>query len=296
MPHIYTFLLFIFSLCLFSSCSSDVEDLFSKIEQIIPSNPKLALERLRAIDPASLSSEELYCYAVLTMRATDNAYSIHDADSTIVNVIDTCEANAPSLRNRKIFADTKSILWSTIVVATGLLMLTFCIKHQRSKRKKIICGYSQEAAIDDEDSKDEPPVNNRSLMQTQLIALKQDVTTMPDIPMAIINSNPYMAIQALLKEDRALSPTSSLWSELEEIINTAAPTFLPRLRFLTGGKLTENDTRISMLIKCGFTPTQLSTLLCKTKGTISYHRETLCMKAFDQKLGVKTFDDIIRLL
>ena len=75
-----------------------------------------------------------------------------------------------------------------------------------------------------------------------------------------------------------------------------SPNFKSNLHLLTGGKLSVQDYRLALLIKCGVTPTQLISLLGRTKGTISYRRETLCYRVFEEKLGSKVIDGIIRLL
>lgn len=87
-----------------------------------------------------------------------------------------------------------------------------------------------------------------------------------------------------------------LWRKLEESVIDSSREFKYRLNLLTGGKIKTQDYHVALLIKCGISPTNISILIGRAKGTVSYRREALCEKVFGEKYGVKVIDDVIRLL
>ncbi len=111
---------------------------------------------------------------------------------------------------------------------------------------------------------------------------------------SILNSEAYTKIQSLLESETPVS--GSLWDELEQSVLKASPNFINNLRVLMQGKLSEADIHISLLIKCGFRPSEMTVLLARSNGAIISRREKLCVKILDKKLEVKVIDGIIRLL
>lgn len=111
---------------------------------------------------------------------------------------------------------------------------------------------------------------------------------------SILNSEAYIKIQSLLESETPVS--GSLWDELEQSVLKVSPNFINNLRVLMQGKLSEADIHISLLIKCGFRPSEMTVLLARSNGAIISRREKLCVKILDKKLEVKVIDGIIRLL
>ena len=48
-----------------------------------------------------------------------------------------------------------------------------------------------------------------------------------------------------------------------------------------------------LLIKCGVTPSQLCTLVAKSKATLSYHRKMLGLQWLDNDLDPRLIDNLI---
>ncbi len=117
-----------------------------------------------------------------------------------------------------------------------------------------------------------------------------------DIDPDILASATYGRLHELVSEGCPIPHDSDLWSELEELVLRCSPNFISNLRLLTGGRLTPYELHTSLLIKCGITPKQMSVLLNRSKGAIVSRRESLCLKVFDEKMGTKVIDGIIRLL
>lgn len=87
-----------------------------------------------------------------------------------------------------------------------------------------------------------------------------------------------------------------MWYDIETMVLEASPLFKKNLLMLLRGHLVSYDLPTALLIKAGVTPSQMAVLLNREKGTISSRRQSLCLRIFDQKLGTKIIDGIIRLL
>lgn len=130
-------------------------------------------------------------------------------------------------------------------------------------------------------------------LQEELMALQQTCSISRDVSPIILQSPAYAKLQTYISTQKIILESSPLWKELDLIVTKSSVNFKYHLQLLTGGNIKITDYHIALLIKCGITPTQMTFLIGKTKGTISYRRESLCLKMFEKKLGIKAFDDII---
>ena len=136
----------------------------------------------------------------------------------------------------------------------------------------------------------------RNRLRSELLGIYNKDKRQVEIPSAILKSEAYKELQSYVASGKILPLDSQLWEQVESAVIESSPNFKYNLQLLTGGNLSSQDYRMALLIKCGITPTQMISLLGRTKGTVSYRREALCYKVFDQKLGSKVIDGIIRLL
>lgn len=136
----------------------------------------------------------------------------------------------------------------------------------------------------------------REKLRAKLLALYNSDNNTNEVSHFILQSQAYHELQNQILAEKELKGDNPLWSELEAVILQCSPNFRANLRLLVGGKLTSYDLHTSILIKCGVTPTQMTTLFCRSKGTIVSRRESLCFRVFDEKLGTKVIDGVIRLL
>ena len=133
-------------------------------------------------------------------------------------------------------------------------------------------------------------------LKSELLELRKKYSGNYEVPSSIFSSQAYDRLQEYLSNNRAIPDSSSLWKDLDKTISKCCPDFKYRLQLLTGGSLKPADYHLAMLIKCGMTPTQLAILIARTKGTISYRRQSLFVKIFNENLGATAMDDIIHLL
>ncbi len=136
----------------------------------------------------------------------------------------------------------------------------------------------------------------RCLLREELLAIYQEKGADVPIPHVILQSSAYKELVNIIAEGKALGDDSSLWHELEIIVEKSSPNFKTNIQLLTGGRLTPHELHTALLIKCGVTPSQMMKLFARSKGAISSRRELMCFKIFDEKLGTKVIDGIIRLL
>lgn len=118
----------------------------------------------------------------------------------------------------------------------------------------------------------------------------------PLVDAVILNSDVMRTITRYLDEKKTIPDGSSLWSEIERTVMSASPRFREHLQLLAGRKLKEQDYHVALLIRCGVTPSQMTVLLGRTKGTISYRRRHLCELVMGDSSDSPSIDSIIRCI
>lgn len=172
--------------------------------------------------------------------------------------------------------------------------------EQKSKSNKY--NYLKDSEIlDAEDNRNNNSARTniqelRDQLKAELLNLQHNTNSSPNIPMEMLSSETYIKLKSYIKGEKVINESNTLWDELDIMVNNYFPNFQYRMQLLCGGNLKTADYHIALLIKCGITPTQMSFLMGRTKGTISYRREALSIKIFGQKLGVRTIDNIIKAL
>ena len=81
------------------------------------------------------------------------------------------------------------------------------------------------------------------------------------------------------------------WAEIERQVRRLYPTFRNHLYSLHA--FSETEYRVCLLLKLHFTPTEISTALCKDKSTVSAIRSRLYAKVFGTKGSSKAWDEFI---
>lgn len=116
----------------------------------------------------------------------------------------------------------------------------------------------------------------------------------PMIPEMILNSPAYAKMKDAVAKKTTIAEDDTLWNELEASVLSCSPQFRKRLNLLIGDKLGPNDLHMALAIKCGFTPSEMTVLFGRTNGAIISRRDSICMKAFDEKMGAAMITSIIR--
>ncbi|MDE6669595.1 MAG: hypothetical protein K2K26_07920, partial [Muribaculaceae bacterium] len=134
----------------------------------------------------------------------------------------------------------------------------------------------------------------KTQLKDELLALVRDSSRSASISPDIVSSEVYSRLEAYALKGEVIPNSSPLWEQLEQTVLASSNKFRYRLQLLTGSPLKTGDYRMVLLLKCGMSPTQLTTLLGRAKGTIGYKREALSLKMFGEKLDMKVIDSIIR--
>ena len=89
-------------------------------------------------------------------------------------------------------------------------------------------------------------------------------------------------------------PRHSDWGDLEKMICNVYPLFVQNIKVL--GNVSEQELRLSLLLKAGFKPVQISKLLVTTKQNVSNIRARLFHRFLEDKSEYKNWDDFIARL
>lgn len=135
----------------------------------------------------------------------------------------------------------------------------------------------------------------RQQLKRELLSIVESAPkyTVPEI---IIQSEAYKRIKQHIADDKPIREQDCVWAELERAIHSCAPNLWANLELLTLGKLTVREWHTAMLVKCGFKPSEMVTIFGLSNGAVISRRETLGIKVLDSNMGVKTIDNIIRIL
>lgn len=136
-------------------------------------------------------------------------------------------------------------------------------------------------AEENEPTESDDGMSLRKLLINDLKVLCNSRTEREPLSPVITESQAYSSLREHIDDRTSIPETDPLWKDLHEVILKASPNFDRRLFLLADGKVKPADYRIILLIKCGVTPTQLCTLVSRTKGTLSYRRKMLGIRLTD---------------
>ena len=113
------------------------------------------------------------------------------------------------------------------------------------------------------------------------------------VPERIAKSETYKDVCRSLETGKALPPDATIWQDLKKLAGEVWPGLQDRLNMLAGSRIKEKDYRLCLLIKLGFSPTDITVLSGRTKGTISSRRARLCKEILGENAGANGFDIVI---
>ncbi len=204
----------------------------------------------------------------------------------------------------------KNVIIGCCISLLFILLLAILFLIYRIKAKQTIIKLHETIARLDSlkqmmaDSKQQPqniraissdPQSLRAQLKQQIAQL--DLSNQNEyIPYDIIDSDCYRSLKKFIDDKKFLPDANPLWDDLYNLITGNNPDFPNKLHQLFGGKLKRHELQTIILIRCGVTPTQMTFLLGKTKGSISSRRESLGIKIVGEKISLKLVDAIIRSL
>lgn len=126
--------------------------------------------------------------------------------------------------------------------------------------------------------------------------LQKRAVGMPSVSREILESEGYNEIVRSLQQNLPIPEKSDVWKKLENVVEKSSPGFRYNLQTLLGSNLKTSEYHMALLIKSGFSPTQLSILLGRAKSTITERRSRLCLRLTSGMTDPQMADRIIALL
>ena len=124
--------------------------------------------------------------------------------------------------------------------------------------------------------------NIHAMQKMAVIEPRKDVNT-------IWATQVYQRIKQYLSEGRSM--TEGDWTELAETVDNVYMGFSEKLYSLY--RMSEQDFRVSLLIKIRMQPKDIATLTAHSKESIASTRSRLYQKVFGKKGSTKDWDDFI---
>jgi hypothetical protein len=124
--------------------------------------------------------------------------------------------------------------------------------------------------------------NIHAMQKMAVIEQRQDVST-------IFSSPVYLRLKQCLTEGRGMADDD--WQELADVVNSVYTGFTEKLFSLC--RMSEQDYRVSLLIKVRIQPKDIATLTTHSKESIASTRSRLYQKVFGKKGSTKDWDDFI---
>lgn len=124
--------------------------------------------------------------------------------------------------------------------------------------------------------------NIHAMQKMAVIEARKDVNT-------IWATQVYQRIKQYLSEGRSM--TEGDWTELAETVDNVYMGFSEKLYSLY--RMSEQDYRVSLLIKIRMQPKDIATLTAHSKESIASTRSRLYQKVFGKKGSTKDWDDFL---
>lgn len=161
------------------------------------------------------------------------------------------------------------------------------LKHQLENQENPTLKYT---------NTDNNEASLREKLRNTILNLNTDKCDDSTVPDAILNSNVYNTIIEYINQSKPVPEKSEIWDELENLVFGSSPNLKNTIKILAGRKLTEIDMKTLLLIRCGISPTNMSLLCQRERGSINSRRKVLSNKLFGKDIDIARFDKIIRII
>lgn len=136
----------------------------------------------------------------------------------------------------------------------------------------------------------------RKELELQYVELANKAKDMPALPKAITQSNVYLELCSLLKENKVIPVNSDIKDRLERMVIENFQDFKRNLSLLFGDRLKEDIYLTCLLIKCRFSAANIAQLSSRGRSSISKRQDTLKKHLDNPEIDNKTLNKIIQLL
>lgn len=139
-------------------------------------------------------------------------------------------------------------------------------------------------------SKDE---DIRKQLRQKYIEMQLPKTDICIIPESIACSPGYITLRNKAAKGEGVPESDKTWNTFEKKFNKTFPKFRFILEQLSGKHIKPHEYITLMLIRCGFKPAEIATLIFRSKSTISSRRVELSRKLFGEDIEATLFYRII---
>lgn len=180
-------------------------------------------------------------------------------------------------------------------VCVGLLAVLFVYLYYRNKTSFIQNNTTvQLASLENEidnvktDVKSiidsaEKSLPSQSSNENQLLSKKLAASVLKTLEMSpyplpsskILNSPLKLTLSDYSREGKTLTESSTIWENIEEVVLTCYPSFKSQLDLLTSYSITKNEWQFALLVKMGFSSSEIKDILSKSRGAINSRGSTL---------------------
>ena len=180
-----------------------------------------------------------------------------------------------SLRQRENVRLEKLVIFVSVASLVLILILTFLIFYYRKKREVFRLKLQQMELF----------VAEHQNKPARLTAEEQ----------SCLSQSPVVRhIQSLLADINQPTMRDEDWQQLEALFAHSLPQFLPRLQEFC--RLSQQERRVSMLLRLGITPLGISQITAHTKQSVTNTRSRLFEKAFGRKGTPADWDRLVSSL
>lgn len=267
-------------------------------------NRKCGYQNLLSPELLPFSSQDsILSYIVSYKSILEDYYDKHEAQQALMQ--QSLYNYQIQERDKNIALKSRKQLISWLLISIFfILIITIIFLSYRIKTNNVIIKLHD--TIDKLDAIQHRAANPRQEINTisssqKLLRerLKQKIdqidssTSLETLPPSMTNSKPFKALTNYVEDKKFISDSNPIWMELYDLILQNYPSFEANLYLLMGSHIKQHELQTIILIKCRITPSQMTYLLGKAKGSISSRRESLSVKILGERINQKFIDVVI---
>ncbi len=119
-------------------------------------------------------------------------------------------------------------------------------------------------------------IKQRIIDQIQALKLKNPRSLVNN---RILDSQVYVELKEKVDLRGCIKDSENILKRLQDQIESITPGFSQRLEMLTGWTISPKERNVAYLMKCGFSNSQIASLLARSTSTISAQRNAIAKKA-----------------
>ena len=136
---------------------------------------------------------------------------------------------------------------------------------------------------------------NKNIIE-EITELSQRKNEAKSLPNDAAETEGYKSLKEALHKGHILIDEDPIWEILTRSLHQIAPDFEAKLMYFSGNKITVSDFRFAILVRFGFSSSQIADLIGRESNTITYRRGLICSRVFHNQIKTRDLPLVIRLL